>query len=96
MTFAVLLGESDSDQRVRRQLELGDVEAPADAVSRGLLVAEPVAHAEPEQLRDPVPLRLWARTALLEVVENRSFAVDEPIEPQPIVRNWNCDRRRLG
>lgn len=96
MTFTVLLGQGNADQLVRRQFELSDVKAPADAVPRGLLIAKPMTHAEPEELRDAVTFSLGARATFFEVAESRSFAVDEAVKPQPVARDWNGDRRAVG
>lgn len=96
MTLAVLLGESNSNLHMGHQLEFSDVEAPADAVSGGLLIAKPMAHAKPEKLWDPVAFRLRARAPLLEVTESRSLAIDEAVNPQSFVRNGNGNRCRRG
>ena len=96
MTLSVLLGESDSDKARRLEMELGDVETATDTVGRSLLVPKPMADAETEERGDPVPLRLRARPTLLKIAERRRFAIDEAVERQPVVRDWNGDCRCFG
>jgi hypothetical protein len=91
--LTAVLRESHPYERVRSKRQLGDMEAPADAVSSGLLVAQPVTDAEPEEFWDAVALRLRTRTALLEIPRSRCFAFDEAVEPQTLGRDWNRDRR---
>jgi hypothetical protein len=93
VTLSMLLGESDSDKARRSEMEFGHVETTTNAVRRSLLVPKPMADAETEELRDSVPLCLRARATLLKIAERRRFAINEAVERQPVVRDWNGDRR---
>src|SRR6266511_6441458 len=61
VTAAMLLSEGNPCETSRFELDPSDVETPTPALCGSPVIVKPVAHAEPEELRNPVTLGLASR-----------------------------------
>ncbi len=96
VTAAMLLSEGDPCETSRFELDPSDVETPTPALCGSPVIVKPVAHAEPEELRNTVTLGLGSSETLFEVPDGWRLPVDEPEQRQAVRGNGNGDRGIFG